>query len=180
MPQHQSYEVVERLNQTLLYLGEGLTAVEISNKLKVSKEQTYKDIQAIKKAGAKFLTSLGNKELAHLYNVWLSNRFHINKELWAITRDPDITHSDKIRAYKTMIENDNSAREALKESVNLLVVEELKHRLQQLEEQNNKPELSKSYFNQVMPELTNPDTITPVTNTQDHSISDNSIGHDTS
>lgn len=161
MPNLPAYEVTERLQQVLLLLGQSLTPAEIAVKLRVSKEQIYKDIKSIKKAGLKFLTKLGNQELAYYYQVWLSNRFHVNKELWELTRNPDISDRDKISAYKTIIDNDNSARDTLKEGINLFTVEELKNKLKELESLNNKDNNNKSYMTVKLPSNSNQD-INPI------------------
>ena len=142
---HDTIQIMERRSKTLLLLAEGLTASEISKQTHVSIEQVYDDLRCIKKDGHKFIRALGSKNLGYSYHVLITNLFHVNKDLWQITKDNEIMTSDKIRAYKTIVETTNTIKEIFKESINMITIEEMKKRIEDLELISNPDSESKTH-----------------------------------
>ncbi|HEX7179130.1 MAG TPA: hypothetical protein VF220_05345, partial [Nitrososphaeraceae archaeon] len=126
MPQNSAFTIIERRQNIVLHLGEGLSPPEIANKLKMDKSQLYKDIKAIKKQGSKFLKGINKEELGYFYNILLTNLFHSNKILWEMIKDKNedtkLTDSDKIRALKTINDITVNLRETVKEGLNLFEI----------------------------------------------------------
>jgi hypothetical protein len=137
---------MERRQKIVLNLAQGLNGSEIAIKLREDKSLIYKDIKAIKKHGSQFLKGINSKELAYLYNILLTGLFHGNKLMWELTKNAEVSDSDKIRAVKTINDITVNIRETVKEGLNLEEIPLLKARLEAIE-QSNSNDGSRSYMN---------------------------------
>jgi hypothetical protein len=151
VPKNTAIEIIERRQTIILLLGEGYKPPEIATKLREDKALIYKDIKAIKKKGSEFLKGINKEELGYFYNILMTNLFHSNKLLWEMTKNEDISDSDKIRAIKTINDITVNLRETVKEGLNLFEIPELKARLEKLESINSTDNSSKGYMNIELP-----------------------------
>ena len=172
MPQNDSYTIMERRQNIIRFLGEGLTPSDISKKLGVKTDQIYKDIKRIKKAGSNKERALTLNQVSYLYEMFFSNLFHVNKTLWERINDPEILTGDQIRALKAVTENQTAISQLVKDSITLSEVSDLATRVKQLEQEKIEGNNKDSFMNLKLPhiikdsELKEPDIIdTPNSNT---------------
>jgi len=149
---NNSYDVIERRQNIINFLGQGLSASDISKKLSVSKDQIYKDLKAIKKGGSNKNRALTIDHVNWLYEMFFSNLFHVNKTLWERINDPDILTGDQIRALKAVTENQNAISQLVKDSITLSEVSDLAVRVKQLEQEKIEGN-KQSYMNLELPHI---------------------------
>ena len=153
LPQNDSYTIMERRQNIIRFLGEGLTPSDISKKLGVKTDQIYKDIKRIKKAGSNKERALTLNQVSYLYEMFFSNLFHVNKTLWERINDPDILTGDQIRALKAVTENQTAISQLVKDSITLGEVSDLATRVKQLEQEKIEGNNKDSFMNLKLPHI---------------------------
>ena len=133
-------ESVENINnrrsQVLLLLAENKTLSQISQQLKVPISTINDDNKFIKRQGLKFLGNISKQELSYHFFVSLTNIMMINRDCLEIAKDKvNVSIKDRLRAYQLVEQTIKDKDELLLEAIKSFSYEELKARIDLLNDQ---------------------------------------------
>lgn len=133
--------IIERREKVLSLLAQGLNECEISNKLGVGQSTISRDVKALNKKSMEMIKTIEKDYYPIQFRTILDSLKQVLKKSWNIINDntDKWTNKDKINAMKLVIEASRTKFDILLNGPVNLNVEQLRGRLEELEEQQETP-----------------------------------------